>query len=131
MNKSQYQLIGSTEYIGFSNCDYFIEAVFEDLLTKQEVIADVEAVSPNAIIASNTSSISIEQIAQKASKPENIIGLHYFSPVEKMPLVEVIPHENTSKETLNTIHLALKQGKTRLLSVIPLAFLLINFSAIY
>lgn len=68
------------------------EAVFESLALKQQMIAEIEAVtSPDTIFASNTSSLPIRDIAARASRPEKVIGLHYFSLAEKMPLAEIIP----------------------------------------
>mgnify|MGYP003645712118 CR=1 FL=1 len=119
MAKSQMQkqlalLTGSVDYSGFSNVDVVIEAVFEDLALKQAMVADVEAnCAEHTIFASNTSSIPIAQIAAKARRPEQVIGLHYFSPVDKMPLAEVIAHETTSDLTISTtVELAKRQGKT-------------------
>ncbi|MBW1214300.1 fatty acid oxidation complex subunit alpha FadJ [Pantoea allii] len=108
------RISGGTDYQGFAHRDMVIEAVFEDLALKRQMVADVEAhCQPDTIFASNTSSIPIAEIAATAQRPQNIIGLHYFSPVEKMPLVEVIPHATTSPETLaSTVTLARKQGKT-------------------
>ena len=108
------RISGGTDYQGFTQRDMVIEAVFEDLALKRQMVAEVEAhCQPRTIFASNTSSIPIAEIAASAQRPENIIGLHYFSPVEKMPLVEVIPHATTSPETLaSTVTLARKQGKT-------------------
>ncbi|WP_411706231.1 fatty acid oxidation complex subunit alpha FadJ [Edaphovirga cremea] len=105
---------GTTDYSGFERVDLVIEAVFEDLALKQKMVAEVEQyASPQTIFASNTSSLPIGQIAEKAQRPEQVIGLHYFSPVDKMPLVEVIPHAGTSAETISTtVALAQKQGKT-------------------
>ena len=108
------QIGGGTDYQGFHHRDIIIEAVFEDLALKQKMVAEVEAnTSAQTLFASNTSSLPIADIAAKAGRPENIIGLHYFSPVDKMPLVEVIPHAGTSPETVaTTVALAKKQGKT-------------------
>ncbi|MDJ0040718.1 MULTISPECIES: fatty acid oxidation complex subunit alpha FadJ [Pantoea] len=108
------RISGGTDYQGFAHRDMVIEAVFEDLALKRQMVADVEAhCQPDTIFASNTSSLPIAEIAATAQRPQNIIGLHYFSPVEKMPLVEVIPHATTSPETLaSTVTLARKQGKT-------------------
>ncbi|SUG30366.1 fatty acid oxidation complex alpha subunit [Salmonella enterica subsp. arizonae] len=83
---------GSTDYRGFSHRDLIIEAVFEDLSLKQQMVAEVEQnCASHTIFASNTSSLPIGDIAAYAGRPEQVIGLHFFSPVEKMPLVEVIP----------------------------------------
>ena len=108
------RITGGIDYQGFSQRDVVIEAVFEDLALKQQMVSEVEAhCQPHTLFASNTSSLPIEAIAAGAQRPENVIGLHYFSPVEKMPLVEVIPHLNTSTATLVTIvALARSQGKT-------------------
>lgn len=108
------QLSGGTDFTSFNHLDVVIEAVFEDLALKQQMVVDIEAnAKAETIFATNTSSLPIHKIAEKAARPENIVGLHYFSPVEKMPLVEVIPHETTSQETIATVvALAKKQGKT-------------------
>lgn len=108
------QLSGGTDFTTFNHTDIVIEAVFEDLQLKQQMVADVEEnAKDSTIFATNTSSLPIHQIAQKAARPENVVGLHYFSPVEKMPLVEVIPHQGTSDETISSVvEFARKQGKT-------------------
>ncbi|MGS0675164.1 fatty acid oxidation complex subunit alpha FadJ [Shewanella sp. 125m-1] len=104
----------TTEYKGIKDADIVVEAVFEDLALKHQMVKNVEReCGEHTIFASNTSSLPIGQIAEAASRPENVIGLHYFSPVEKMPLVEVIAHEKTSAETIaTTVAFAKKQGKT-------------------
>nr|WP_115350110.1 fatty acid oxidation complex subunit alpha FadJ [Proteus vulgaris] len=106
-------LSGSLDYSGFHQSNIIVEAVFEDLALKQKMVADIEDVGKGKIIfASNTSSLPIHEIAETAKYPEKVIGLHYFSPVEKMPLVEVIPHENTNEKTIaTTVAFAKKQGK--------------------
>jgi 3-hydroxyacyl-CoA dehydrogenase/enoyl-CoA hydratase/3-hydroxybutyryl-CoA epimerase len=81
--------------------DLVIEAVFEDLALKHRVIKEVEPLlSEDAIFASNTSAIPIEDLAKASTKPENFIGLHFFSPVEKMPLLEIITPPATSERTI-------------------------------
>ena len=114
LQSKMLQLSGGIDFTSFNHIDVVIEAVFEDLDLKQAMVADIEAnAKPETIFATNTSSLPIYKIAEKAERPENIVGLHYFSPVEKMPLVEVIPHETTSEETISTVvALAKKQGKT-------------------
>lgn len=114
LQKQMSLLTGTTDYSGFHDVDLVVEAVFEDLDLKQRMVADIEAnCSENTVFASNTSSLPIAQIAAKAQRPENVIGLHYFSPVDKMPLVEVIAHDKTSPETIaTTVAFARKQGKT-------------------
>ena len=113
--QSQLALItGTTDYTGFGDVDIVVEAVFEDLTLKQNMVADIESnCKEKTIFASNTSSLPIGQIAEKALRPENVIGLHYFSPVDKMPLAEIIAHEKTSDQTISTtVAFAKKQGKT-------------------
>jgi len=108
------QLSGGMDFITFSKADVVIEAVFEDLGLKQKMVNDIEMnAKSETIFATNTSSLPIHKIAENAERPENVVGLHYFSPAEKMPLVEVIPHETTSDETISTmVDFARKQGKT-------------------
>jgi 3-hydroxyacyl-CoA dehydrogenase/enoyl-CoA hydratase/3-hydroxybutyryl-CoA epimerase len=105
---------GSTDMSGFKSCDMVIEAVFEDLELKQRVLKEVEAATePTTIFASNTSSIPITKIAEASSRPEMVIGMHYFSPVHKMPLLEVIRTKQTKDEVIATaVELGKKQGKT-------------------
>ncbi|WP_125561820.1 fatty acid oxidation complex subunit alpha FadJ [Pseudoalteromonas rubra] len=114
LQRAMNRITGTTDYTGMRHTDIVIEAVFEDLALKQSMVADIEReCTEQTIFASNTSSLPIAQIAENAARPENVIGLHYFSPVEKMPLVEIIPHEGTSEETIaRTVNFARKQGKT-------------------
>jgi 3-hydroxyacyl-CoA dehydrogenase/enoyl-CoA hydratase/3-hydroxybutyryl-CoA epimerase len=114
MQKQLSMITGSIEYTGFKPLDIVVEAVFEDLSLKQNMVAEVEKnCHEQTIFASNTSSLPIGKIAEQAKRPENVIGLHYFSPVDKMPLAEIIPHEKTSDKTISTtVAFAKKQGKT-------------------
>src|SRR6056297_1695320 len=108
-------LIHPTEsYDGFEKMDLVIEAVFEDLNLKKSIVKEVEkAGSESIIFASNTSSLPITDIAKNAGRPENILGMHYFSPVQKMPLLEIIKTEKTSEEVLATAYgVGTNQGKT-------------------
>ncbi|HSS63802.1 MAG TPA: 3-hydroxyacyl-CoA dehydrogenase NAD-binding domain-containing protein, partial [Gammaproteobacteria bacterium] len=104
----------SADYAELAGVDIVIEAVFEDLDLKHRMLRDIELLSQNRIIfASNTSSIPIRSIAEAANRPENVIGMHYFSPVEKMPLLEVIVTEKTNDEvTATCVALGKRQGKT-------------------
>ena len=107
-------ITGGTDYRGFGQRDVLIEAVFENLALKQQMVQEIEAhCGADTLFASNTSSLTIADIASAAQRPENVIGLHYFSPPDKMPLVEVIPHAGTSDAAVATaVLLAKKQGKT-------------------
>lgn len=108
------RLSGCIDYRGFQRLDVVVEAVFEDLALKRQMVAEVQSAGHGAtIFASNTSSLPIRQIAEGAPDPARVVGLHYFSPVEKMPLVEVIPHSGTAPEVVATVMaLARAQGKT-------------------
>lgn len=114
LQQQMLMLTGTTKYDGFKDTDIVIEAVFEDLDLKQKMVADIEEnAAEHTIFATNTSSLPITQIAAKAARPEQVIGLHYFSPVEKMPLAEIITHAGTSPETIaTTVEFAKRQGKT-------------------
>ncbi|WP_371186096.1 fatty acid oxidation complex subunit alpha FadJ [Thalassotalea maritima] len=114
MQQQMHKITGTLDYSGFADVDMVIEAVFEDLSLKQTMVADIEAsCKEDVIFASNTSSLPINQIAANAKRPENIIGLHYFSPVDKMPLAEIIAHDKTSEQTISTtVAYAKRQGKT-------------------
>lgn len=107
-------LSGGLGWDGFETCDVTIEAVLEKLAVKQAVLKEWEAVAaPEAIFASNTSTLPITEIAKAASRPERVVGMHFFNPVHKMPLVEVIFGEKTAPEVTATIFdLAKKMGKT-------------------
>ena len=108
------RITGVTDYAAFNRADLVIEAVFEDLGLKRKVLAEVEAaVSETCVFASNTSAIPIRQIAKGAKRPHNVLGMHYFSPVHRMPLLEIITTEETSDEALKTaVGFGLAQGKT-------------------
>ncbi|MFY7922916.1 MAG: fatty acid oxidation complex subunit alpha FadJ [Gemmatimonas sp.] len=104
---------GTTDYRGFGNVDIVIEAVFEDLAVKHQVLREVQAVAPEAIFASNTSTIPIRDIAAAAARPDLVLGMHFFSPVHKMPLLEIIVTPATSPETIVTaVQYGRKLGKT-------------------
>jgi 3-hydroxyacyl-CoA dehydrogenase/enoyl-CoA hydratase/3-hydroxybutyryl-CoA epimerase len=91
------RLSGTIDLSGFARAQLVIEAVFEDLDLKRTVLAEVEeAVAAECVVASNTSSIPIGDLARAARRPERILGMHFFSPVEKMPLLEVVVTEQTS-----------------------------------
>lgn len=104
----------TTQYDGFAGVDVVIEAVFEDLALKRQVLADCLANGgKNLIFASNTSSLPIGEIAQGSAAPERVVGMHYFSPVPKMPLLEVIRTPQTAPWVVATaVELGKRQGKT-------------------
>jgi 3-hydroxyacyl-CoA dehydrogenase / enoyl-CoA hydratase / 3-hydroxybutyryl-CoA epimerase len=105
---------GTQQYTGFGAADIVIEAVFEDLDIKHQVLREVEAASSSGtIIASNTSTIPIATLAEACERPDRVIGLHFFSPVEKMPLVEIIMTPTTAPSAAATCHAYAKRiGKT-------------------
>lgn len=104
---------GGLDYAGFGNIDVCIEAIVEDMGIKQKVIAETaKNMRPDAIIATNTSSLSVTEMAKGHPRPEYFGGMHFFNPVHRMPLVEVIRGEKTSDETTATIfELSKKMGK--------------------
>jgi 3-hydroxyacyl-CoA dehydrogenase / enoyl-CoA hydratase / 3-hydroxybutyryl-CoA epimerase len=107
-------LSGDAAYAAFGRADLVVEAVFEDLAVKQQVLREVEAIMPeHAIFASNTSTIPIGRIAEAAQRPDRVIGMHFFSPVARMPLLEVIPADGTAPEAITTaVAFGRRMGKT-------------------
>ncbi|OII27232.1 3-hydroxyacyl-CoA dehydrogenase NAD-binding domain-containing protein [Frigoribacterium sp. MCBA15_019] len=102
-NRLKALITGTTDLADFADADWVIEAVFEELSVKQEVFANVEAVvSDTAVLATNTSSLSVEQIGARLAHPERLVGFHFFNPVAVMPLVEVVKTPATDDETLST-----------------------------
>ena len=112
--KIAQKVIGQTDYKGFHGTDIVIEAVVENMEVKKSIIKELEQeCHEDFIFASNTSSLPLTEMAKGAKKPENIVGMHYFSPVPKMPLLEIIKTSKTSNQTLATCYeIGRKQGKT-------------------
>ena len=106
--------IGQTNFSGFNKLEMVIEAVVENMDIKKKVIKELEEnCKEDFIFASNTSSLPLTEMAKIAKHPENVVGMHYFSPVPKMPLLEIIKTKDTSEQTLSTCYeLGVKQGKT-------------------
>lgn len=104
----------STEPVGFGNCDLLIEAIVERLDVKRAVLSEwAERLPRDAVLATNTSSLSVTEIAAELPAPERVVGIHFFNPVDKMPLVEIVPGEKTSEEVVaRAARYALDLGKT-------------------
>ncbi len=133
MNSSMALLTASDDYNDLSASDLIIEAVFEDMAIKKQVINNLNKVTDeNAIIATNTSFLDINEIAEGAAHPENVIGLHFFSPAHIMPLLEIV---KTDKSDIGVIATALKLaksiGKTPVVSGVCYGFIANRMSSCY
>ncbi len=108
------KITSALDYSGFDKTDFVIEAVVENMAIKKKILAEAETkVGKDVVIASNTSSLSISEMARDLQNPERFGGMHFFNPVNRMPLVEVIRGEKTSDSTVATIvKLSKKMGKT-------------------
>ena len=96
-------LIGTLDWEDFRDCDFVIEAVFEEMQIKQAVFQEAEAVvSPECALATNTSSLSVTEMASKLQHPERVVGFHFFNPVAILPLLEIIKGQKTDDQTLAT-----------------------------
>ncbi|HXH37193.1 MAG TPA: 3-hydroxyacyl-CoA dehydrogenase NAD-binding domain-containing protein, partial [Thermoanaerobaculia bacterium] len=114
MQRKLARITSTTDWSGFERCDLVVEAVVENIEIKRQVLSEFEAVAgPNAVFATNTSTIPITDIASLAKRPENVAGMHFFNPVDRMPLVEVIRGARTSDAAMVTVaNFARKLGKT-------------------
>jgi 3-hydroxyacyl-CoA dehydrogenase/enoyl-CoA hydratase/3-hydroxybutyryl-CoA epimerase/enoyl-CoA isomerase len=114
MAKTISMITPTLSYGDFDSVDTIVEAVVENIEVKSSVLADLEdKVSPDTVIASNTSTISITDLAKNLKRPEQFCGMHFFNPVHRMPLVEVIRGEKSSEATIaQTVKYALQMGKT-------------------
>ncbi|MGI8311302.1 3-hydroxyacyl-CoA dehydrogenase NAD-binding domain-containing protein [Saccharopolyspora hattusasensis] len=109
VNRLKALVTGSLDKRAFADADFVIEAVFEEMSVKQQVFAELEEhVSPEAILATNTSSLSITEMGSKLRNPERVVGFHFFNPVAMLPLLEVVRGEQTDDAALAT---AFKVGK--------------------
>jgi 3-hydroxyacyl-CoA dehydrogenase len=96
-------ITGTTAYEGFGDVDFIVEAVPERIELKKQVFAELDATTPgHAILASNTSSLSITEMGEATSRPDKVVGFHYFYPASVMRLIEVIEGEETSEETMQS-----------------------------
>ncbi len=126
--KSRYLaglLKGTLDYGDFAECDFVIEAVFENMGVKQQVFREAEqCLKPDAVLATNTSSLSVTEMAGGLEHPERVVGFHFFNPVAVMPLIEIIRAGRTNEVTLATaFDLAAKLRKTAILVKDSPAFL--------
>lgn len=112
--RKQRSITPTLNYDGFNRVDLVIEAVVENMNVKKKVLAELETkVKEDCLITTNTSSLSVNEMVQALEKPERFAGLHFFNPVNKMPLVEIIRHDNVSEKTLHSLYKwALKVKKT-------------------
>jgi 3-hydroxyacyl-CoA dehydrogenase/enoyl-CoA hydratase/carnithine racemase len=102
-NRLRALISGTTELIDFAGCDFVIEAVFEEISIKKQVFADLEKhVSSSCVLASNTSSLSVAQMAADLDHPDRVVGFHFFNPVAVLPMVEIVRGPATNEETLAT-----------------------------
>lgn len=118
-------LTGALEYTALADCDLIIEAVFEDLDLKKQVCAHIGSVAkPGAIIATNTSTLDVNLLAQATGRPESVLGMHFFSPANVMRLLEVVRGDKTAPEILATVmKLAKAIGKTPVVSGVCFGFI--------
>jgi 3-hydroxyacyl-CoA dehydrogenase/enoyl-CoA hydratase/carnithine racemase len=111
-NRFKALVTGAVSKEGFADADFVIEAVFEDMKVKQQVFAEVEAVvRPECILATNTSSLSVTEMAAELQHPERVVGFHFFNPVAMMPLLEIVRGEATDDPALATAFAVGKQLK--------------------
>jgi 3-hydroxyacyl-CoA dehydrogenase len=116
--KRMAKLTGTLDFDALGDCDLIIEAVFENMDIKKDVFARLDKIAkPGAILASNTSYLNIDEIASVTSRPEDVIGLHFFSPANVMKLLEIVRGEKTAKDVINTsMKLAKQIGKIAVLA---------------
>ncbi|GAA3021571.1 3-hydroxyacyl-CoA dehydrogenase NAD-binding domain-containing protein [Microbacterium dextranolyticum] len=117
-NQLRALVTGTTDKGLYADCDFVIEAVFEEVGVKQAVFAEIEQiVSPDAILATNTSSLSVEEIGATLAHPERLVGFHFFNPVAVMPLIEIVKTPVTTEAALSTAFVVAKGlGKNAVLT---------------
>ena len=117
-NQVRALVSGTTDKALYADCDWVIEAVFEETAVKQQVFAEIEPIiAEDAVIATNTSSLSVEEIGAKLAHPERLVGFHFFNPVAVMPLIEVVKTSATDDASLATaMQVAKKLGKSAVIT---------------
>jgi 3-hydroxyacyl-CoA dehydrogenase/enoyl-CoA hydratase/carnithine racemase len=117
-NRLRALIRGTTDKSEYADCDFVIEAVFEEVGVKQQVFADIEPIiAEDAILATNTSSLSVEEIGAKLAHPERLVGFHFFNPVAVMPLIEIVKTPVTAEAALSTAFVVAKGlGKNAVLT---------------
>ena len=126
-NRLRALISGTTDLADFADCDFVIEAVFEDMSIKKQVFADLEKhVSESCVLATNTSSLSVAQMATDLDHPERVVGFHFFNPVAVLPLVEIVRGPATDEETLATAFEVAKSLKKNAVLVKDAAGFVVN-----
>lgn len=117
-NRLRALIHGTTDKSEYADCDFVIEAVFEEVGVKQQVFGEIEQiVAEDAILATNTSSLSVEEIGAKLAHPERLVGFHFFNPVAVMPLIEIVKTPRTDEAALSTAFVVAKGlGKNAVLT---------------
>jgi 3-hydroxyacyl-CoA dehydrogenase/enoyl-CoA hydratase/carnithine racemase len=126
-NRLRALISGTTELVDYADCDFVIEAVFEEMSIKKQVFADLEKhVSDSCVLATNTSSLSVAQMAADLDHPERVVGFHFFNPVAVLPLVEIARSPATNEETLATAFQVAKSLKKNAVLVKDAAGFVVN-----
>jgi 3-hydroxyacyl-CoA dehydrogenase/enoyl-CoA hydratase/carnithine racemase len=126
-NRLRALISGTTELVDYADCDFVIEAVFEELSIKKQVFADLEKhVLENCVLATNTSSLSVAQMAADLDHPERVVGFHFFNPVAVLPLIEIVRGPATDEETLATAFQVAKSLKKNAVLVKDAAGFVVN-----
>jgi len=126
-NRTKALVTGSVSKEAFADADFVIEAVFEEMSVKKQVFAEVEAVvSPECILATNTSSLSVTEMAADLQHPERVVGFHFFNPVAVMPLLEIVRAPKTDDAVLATAFVLAKQLKKTAVLVKDAAAFVVN-----
>ncbi|HEU4909774.1 MAG TPA: 3-hydroxyacyl-CoA dehydrogenase NAD-binding domain-containing protein [Propionibacteriaceae bacterium] len=126
-NRLRALISGTTELVDYADCDFVIEAVFEEMSIKKQVLADLEKhVSDSCVLATNTSSLSVTQMAADLDHPERVVGFHFFNPVAVLPLVEIVRGPVTDEETLATAFQVAKTLKKNAVLVRDAAGFVVN-----